>query len=91
MLKKCLTVVYIILFIILIFFIQLFVIDSRTLFGVKPNLILITVIVASLWYGVYTGTFFSFIIGFITDLVFGNNIRYVYSSVYHNRSNNRIY
>ena len=72
MLKKTLTVISIILFIILIFFIQLFVINDRTLFGVKPNLILISVIVVSLWYGVYKGTLFAFIIGLITDILFGS-------------------
>lgn len=72
MLKKTLTIISIILFIILIFFIQLFVINDRTLFGVKPNLILISVIVVSLWYGVYTGTLFALIIGFITDILFGS-------------------
>lgn len=74
MLKKILTIISIILFIILIFFIQLFIINERTLFGVKPNLILICVIVVSLWYGAYKGTFFSFMIGFFTDILFGNTI-----------------
>ena len=72
MLKKCLTVIYIILFILLIFYLQLFVVDTRELFGTKPNLILITVIVVSLWYGTYTGTIFAFIIGFLCDLIFGS-------------------
>lgn len=72
MAKKTLTFLYIILFIVLVYFLQLFVVDTKTLFGVKPNLILITVIVVSLWYGVYTGTIFAFIIGVITDFVFGS-------------------
>ncbi len=72
MVKKCLTVIYIILFILLIFYLQLFVVDTRELFGIKPNLILITVIVVSLWYGTYTGTIFAFIIGFLCDLIFGS-------------------
>ena len=72
MVKKCLTVIYIILFILLIFYLQLFVVDTRELFGTKPNLILITVIVVSLWYGTYTGTIFAFIIGFLCDLIFGS-------------------
>lgn len=72
MLKKILTVIYIILLIMLVLFLQFFVIDNKTLFGIKPNLILITVIVVSLWYGVYTGTFFSFVIGICTDFMFGN-------------------
>ena len=72
MLKKILTVIYIVLFLLLIFYLQLFVIDTKELFGSKPNLILITVIVVSLWYGTYTGTIFAFIIGFLCDLIFGS-------------------
>ena len=64
--KKTLTIIYIILFVIAIFVLQMFVIDSRELFGVKPNLILICVIVVSLWFGVYTGS--------VTDILFGNGI-----------------
>ena len=74
MLKKILTIIYIVLFITLIFFIQMFVINNRTLFGVKPNLILIIVIVVSLWFGMYKGTIFSFVIGLISDMLFGNTI-----------------
>ncbi len=72
MLKKVLTVIYVILLIVLIYFFQMFVVDSRELFGIKPNLILISVIVVSLWYGMYVGTFFSFVIGLITDIIFGS-------------------
>ena len=72
--RKTLTIIYIILFIIAIFVVQMFVIDNKELFGVKPNLILICVIVVSLWFGVYTGSIFSFIIGMITDILFGNGI-----------------
>ena len=72
--KKTLTIIYIILFVIAIFVLQMFVIDSRELFGVKPNLILICVIVVSLWFGVYTGSIFSLIIGMVTDILFGNGI-----------------
>ena len=55
-LKKILTFLYLILFFILIYVLQIFVIDGRTLFGVKPNLILISVIVISLWFGIYKGS-----------------------------------
>ena len=72
MFKKLLTFIYIILLIIALYFFQMFVIDNRDLFGVKPNLILISVIVVSLWYGMYKGTIFSFIIGFFTDIIFGS-------------------
>ncbi len=72
MLKKFLTFVYIVLFIFIIFLFQTMIIDGKELFGIKPNLILITVIVASLWYGAYVGVTYSLIIGIITDLIFGN-------------------
>ena len=72
MFKKILTFLYLILLIVALYFFQVFVIDNRDLFGVKPNLILILVIVVSLWYGIYKGTIFAFIIGFITDIIFGN-------------------
>lgn len=74
MVKKILTVLYIVLFILLIYVFQVFIIDNRDLFGVKPNLILISVIVVSLWYGLYTGTAFAFVIGICTDLIFGNTM-----------------
>lgn len=72
--KKALTIVYLLLFILIIFIFQMFVIDERELFGVKPNLILISVIVVSLWFGLYTGSIYSFSIGFITDVLFGNTM-----------------
>lgn len=72
--KKTLTIVYLLLFILIIFVFQMFIIDERELFGVKPNLILISVIVVSLWFGLYTGSIYSVIIGIITDMLFGNNI-----------------
>ncbi|MEG0873250.1 MAG: rod shape-determining protein MreD [Clostridia bacterium] len=72
MLKKILTVIYIVVLLMFVYFFQIFVIDTRTLFGVKPNLILISTIVVSLWYGIYTGTFYGFAIGLVTDMMFGN-------------------
>ena len=72
--RKALTIVYLLLFILIIFVFQMFIIDERELFGVKPNLILISVIVVSLWFGLYTGSIYSVIIGIITDMLFGNNI-----------------
>ena len=72
--KSFLTVIYIICFILLIYFLQLYVINPRELFGIKPNLILILVIVISLWYGLYAGGISSFLIGIFTDIIFGSNI-----------------
>lgn len=72
--KKTLTIVYLILFILFVLMFQMFVIDERELFGVKPNLILISVIVVSLWFGLYKGAIYAFIMGFFVDVLFGNNI-----------------
>lgn len=70
--KKALTIIYLLLFILIIFVFQMFVIDGKELFGVKPNLILISVIVVSLWFGLYAGSAYGFIIGLVTDMLFGN-------------------
>ena len=71
--KKIIPIIYILILVIFLFAFQLFVINSRNLFGIKPNLILISVIVVSSWYGEKIGGIFSFIIGFITELLFGLN------------------
>lgn len=70
--KRFLTIIYIILLIILIYFFQVAIVDNNELFGIKPNLILISCIIVSLWYGLYIGAIYSFIIGIITDIIFGN-------------------
>lgn len=71
--KKVLTILYIVILIVFIYLFQLFVINNNTLFGAKPNLILISVIVVSLWYGLHVGAFYSLITGIITDFVFMNS------------------
>ncbi len=70
--KRFLTIIYIILLIILIYFFQVAIVDNNNLFGVKPNLILISCLIVSIWYGLYAGAIYSFIIGIITDIIFGN-------------------
>lgn len=72
--RNILTVVYILFLILFVYLLQLYVIDPRALFGVKPNLILILVIVISLWYGLYIGGIASILIGIVTDIIFGANI-----------------
>lgn len=72
--RKVLTIVYLVFLILLIFTLQMLLIDGRTILGIKPNLILITVIVVSLWFGLYVGSFYGLIIGIITDILFGNSI-----------------
>ncbi len=70
--KKIITFMYILILIIFIFAFQIFIINSRDLFGIKPNLILISVIVVSAWYGEKVGGIFSFIIGVFTELLFSS-------------------
>ena len=70
--RNILTIIYIVLLIFLIFFIQLYMINPRELFGVKPNLILILSIVISLWFGIYVGGISSFCLGIVTDILFSS-------------------
>lgn len=71
--KNTLKTIYIFCIIVAIYLLQLFIINNHTLFGTKPNLILISVIVVSLWFGLYKGSIFSFLIGLLTDILFGNS------------------
>lgn len=73
MVKRIFSYFVIFLILISIFIFQIYVIDGRELFGVKPNVILISVIVMSLWYGLYSGSIYGFLIGIITDIMFGNS------------------
>lgn len=50
---------------------QLFVFNNVSLFGVKPNMILISVIVVSAITNIYSSTIYSFILGVFMDLLFG--------------------
>ena len=52
--------------------IQLFIFNNMSLFGVKPNMLLISIIVVSLYTNLYSTTIYSFILGFIVDLIFGS-------------------
>lgn len=72
MVKRIFSYFFILLVLIGIFVFQVYVIDSRELFGIKPNIVLISVIVMSLWYGLYAGSIYGLIIGIITDILFGN-------------------
>lgn len=64
-------IVTIVLFVISLL-IQLFIFDNMSLFGVKPNMLLISIIVVSLYTNIYSSTIYSFILGIIVDLIFGS-------------------
>lgn len=71
--KKIITVIYIIALLLVLLAFQMFVINDKALFGVKPNLILISVIAVSSWYGEKIGGVFAFIIGIIAEFLFNAN------------------
>lgn len=73
MLKKVVSYFALFGILICIFMFQIYIIDGRTLFGVKPNILLISVIVVSLWYGLTKGSIYALLIGVLTDMLFGNN------------------
>ncbi len=71
--EKVLKVVFTIVLFVISLAIQLFLFNNMNLFGVKPNLLLISVIVVSLNTSIYSSTIYSFVIGIIMDLLFGSN------------------
>lgn len=70
--KVLFTLIMLFIFIVLLF-VQIYIIDGKTLFGAKPNLILISVIVFTSFAGLYNGTIYSFIVGTIMDFIYGSD------------------
>lgn len=71
--EKILKVIVTIFLFIISLAIQLFLFDNMSLFGVKPNMLLISIIVVSLYTNIYASTIYSFSLGFIVDLIFGGS------------------
>jgi rod shape-determining protein MreD len=71
--QKVLKIISTILLFIFSLSIQLFLFDNISLFGVKPNLFLISIIVVSLYTNIYSSTIYSFILGVVVDLIFGSS------------------
>lgn len=71
--QKILKVIVTIILFIISLSIQLFIFNNMSLFGVKPNILLISIIVVSLYTNIYSSTIYSFILGFIVDLLFGGS------------------
>jgi len=71
--NKILFSIFFILLFLVIFFLQIYIIGGKTLFGVKPNLLLISVIVFTSFWGIYKGTIYAFLIGIVCDFLYGSN------------------
>ena len=69
--EKVLKIIFSTIIVIISFVLQLFVLNNMNLFGVKPNLFLISIIVVCLNTDIYVSTLFSFLIGLIVDMLFG--------------------
>lgn len=74
MLKKILAGLILLAIMIIAYVIQLNILNTNLFFGIKPNLILIMIVVVSLWYGIYTGTIFAMINGLFIDLLFNEHV-----------------
>ncbi len=83
--KKAFNVIFTIIIFFISFLLQLFFFDNFSLLGVKPNFLLISVIVVNLYTNIYAGTIYSFILGVVADLIFGSGgmftISYVITSM----------
>lgn len=79
--EKAVSVIFTIILFFLSIFLQLFFFNNLNLFGVKPNFLLISTIVVSLYTNIYAGTIYSFILGVVADLIFGSNGMFTISYV----------
>lgn len=70
--KKILGKILVFMVFILVLLFQLLVVNNNYLFGVKPNLILIFLIVYSMFSNMYKTCLVSFLIGLLMDVVAGN-------------------
>lgn len=80
--NKVLKIVFIILINILAYFIQFFVIGSKTLFGIKPNLILVTIIVVISYSGLVKGSILAMLNGIFLDILYSSENIGIYTIVY---------
>lgn len=78
--QRVLKIIVTILLFIISLSIQLFVFNNMSLFGIKPNMLLISIIVVSLYTNIYSCTIYSFLLGFIVDLMFGSSGMFTISS-----------
>lgn len=71
--NKIIFFIFLVLIFILILFVQVFVISGNTLFGMKPNVLLISVIVFTTFLGLYKGSIYALVLGIFCDFLYGSN------------------
>lgn len=62
-----------ILLFLVVLFTQIYIIGGKTLFGIKPNIILISTIVFASFVGLYKGTYYALFVGVLCDFIYGSN------------------
>lgn len=72
------TIMVILIFVISVL-LQVFVINKTSLFDVKPNMLLVSIILVSMFTNIYSCSIYSFILGFVADLIFGTSGIYTLS------------
>ena len=70
--KNVKKVMILFLLIVAIYFIQFVLVNENSLLGIKPNLILVMVIIISLQYEIYVCTIYGFFSGFIMDSLYNS-------------------
>lgn len=68
--EKVLNIIKIPVIIILTFVIQIFISNNLEIFGVTPNLILVTVVIVSMWNNIIVNVIVASIMGIFADLIF---------------------
>lgn len=82
MMNKLLKITLTILLVLTVYIIQFLVIDSKSLFGIKPNLILVLCVGFSIYFGMIGGGIFSIITGIFLDLLYGTTGFGIYTFLY---------
>ncbi len=71
--EKVIKSIFVVILFVITLILQLFLFDNFSLFGVKPNMIIISVILVALNSSIYFSTTYSFVLGIIVDLLFGTS------------------
>ena len=70
--NKFKTILYYSIIFILLVFIQIYIIDTKNLFGVKPDILLVSIIIFSLLNDIKISSIYALILGMFLDLIYHN-------------------